>query len=224
MANQTLNLTPELLAYLREHGLREPPVLAELRAATARLPDAVMQIAPEQGQFMALLLRLMGARRVLEIGTFTGYSTLWLASALPEDGQVVTCDRNREWTDMAKTYWARANLAQRITLHLGDARQTLQALQDTGETDAFDFAFIDADKVNYNTYYEACLTLVRPGGLIAIDNTLWGGAVADPKATDPDTEAIRRLNRKLRDDQRVEMAMVPIGDGVTLVRRGQYSA
>ena len=219
MANQTLNLTPELLAYLRDHSLREPPVLADLRAATARLPDAVMQIAPEQGQFMAFLLRLMGARRVLEIGTFTGYSTLWLASALPEDGQVTTCDRNREWTDMARKYWEQAGLAHRITLRLGDARRTLQALQDAGETGTYDFAFIDADKVNYNAYYEAGLTLVRPGGLIAIDNTLWGGAVADPDATDPDTEAIRQLNRKLHDDQRVDLAMVPIGDGVTLVRR-----
>ncbi len=219
MANQTLNLTPELLAYLREHGLRELPVLADLRAATARLPEAVMQISPEQGQFMAFLLRLMGARRVLEIGTFTGYSTLWLASALPEDGQVITCDRNREWTDMARQYWERAGLAHRITLHLGDARETLQALQKAGESDNYDFAFIDADKVNYDAYYEACLTLVRPGGLIAIDNTLWGGAVIDPAATDPDTEATRRLNGKLRDDPRVEMVMVPIGDGVTLARR-----
>ena len=219
MANQTLNLTPELLAYLREHGLRELPVLADLRAATARLPEAVMQISPEQGQFMAFLLRLMGARRVLEIGTFTGYSTLWLASALPEDGQVITCDRNREWTDMARQYWERAGLAHRITLYLGDARETLQALQKAGESDNYDFAFIDADKVNYDAYYEACLTLVRPGGLIAIDNTLWGGAVIDPAATDPDTEATRRLNGKLRDDPRVEMVMVPIGDGVTLARR-----
>lgn len=219
MANQTLNLTPDLLAYLRAHGLREPPVFAELRTETARLPEAVMQISPEQGQFMALLLRLMGARRVLEIGTFTGYSTLWLASALPEDGQMITCDSSREWTGLAQRYWQKAGLADRITLHLGDARDTVQALQDTGETDTYDFAFIDADKVNYDTYYEACLTLVRPGGLIAIDNTLWGGAVADPFATDPDTEAIRQLNRKLHEDQRVEMAMVPIGDGVTLVRR-----
>ena len=219
MANQTLNLTPELLAYLREHGLRESPVLAELRAATALLPEAVMQISPEQGQFMAFLLRLMGAKQVLEIGTFTGYSTLWLASALPEDGQVITCDCNREWTDMARQYWERAGLAHRITLHLGDARETLKTLQDAGKSDTYDFAFIDADKVNYDAYYQACLTLVRPGGLIAIDNTLWGGAVIDPDATDPDTEAIRRLNRKVRDDQRVEMVMVPIGDGVTLVRR-----
>ncbi|HEB55652.1 MAG TPA: methyltransferase domain-containing protein [Gammaproteobacteria bacterium] len=220
MANQTLNLTPELLAYLREHGLRESPVLAELRAATALLPEAVMQISPEQGQFMAFLLRLMGAKQVLEIGTFTGYSTLWLASALPEGGQVVTCDRNREWTDMARQYWERAGLAHRITLRLGDARETLQTLQEAGESDTYDFAFIDADKANYDAYYEACLTLVRPGSLIAIDNTLWGGAVIDPNATDPDTEAIRRLNRKLRDDQRVEVVMVPVGDGVTLVRRG----
>ena len=219
MASLTLNLTPELLDYLHEHGLREPPVLAVLRAATARLPEAVMQISPEQGQFMAFLLRLMGAKRVLEIGTFTGYSTLWLASALPEDGQVITCDCNREWTDMARQYWERAGLAHRITLHLGDARETLKTLQDAGKSDTYDFAFIDADKVNYDAYYQACLTLVRPGGLIAIDNTLWGGAVIDPDATDPDTEAIRRLNRKVRDDQRVEMVMVPIGDGVTLVRR-----
>ncbi len=219
MANQTLNLTPELLAYLREHSLREPPVLAELRAATARLPEAVMQISPEQGQFMAFLLRLMGARRVLEIGTFTGYSTLWLASALPENGQVVTCDRNREWTDLARRYWQKAGISDRITLYLGDARDTLQTFQESGQAGAYDFAFIDADKTGYDTYYEACLRLVRSGGLIAIDNTLWGGAVADPRASDPDTEAIRKLNRKLHEDQRVEMAMVPIGDGVTLVRR-----
>ncbi len=216
MASQTLNLSPELLAYLREHGLRESPVQAELRAATARLPEGVMQMAPEQGQFLALLLRLMGARRALEIGTFTGYGTLWLAGALPEDGQIVTCDRSTEWTDLARPYWERSGLAPRITLRLGDARETLAALQETGEAETFDFAFIDADKTNYEAYYEACLTLVRPGGLIAIDNTLWGGAVIDPRATDPDTEAIRRLNRKIRDDERVEVAMVPVGDGVTL--------
>ncbi len=219
MASQTLNLSPELLAYLREHGLRESPVQAELRAATARLPEGVMQMAPEQGQFLALLLRLMGARRVLEIGTFTGYGTLWLAGALPEDGQIVTCDRSTEWTDLARPYWERSGLASRITLRLGDARKTLAALQEAGEAETFDFAFIDADKTNYEAYYEACLTLVRPGGLIAIDNTLWGGAVIDPRATDPDTEAIRRLNRKIRDDERVEVAMVPVGDGVTLAMR-----
>lgn len=219
MSNRTLSLTPELYTYLQAHSLREPPALARLREETAAMEGAVMQIAPEQGQFMALLLRLMEARRVLEIGTYTGYSTLWLAGALPADGEVVTCDISREWTDVARRHWQAAGLAQRITLHLGPARETLHRLLREGAAGTFDFAFIDADKTGYDAYYEACLDLVRPGGLIAVDNTLWDGAVADPAADDADTRAIRRFNDKVHADPRVELSLVPIGDGLTLALR-----
>jgi predicted O-methyltransferase YrrM len=198
---------------------KETPVQRRLRAETATLPDSRMQIGPDQGAFLAMLARLIGARRALEIGVYTGYSSLAVAAALPEGGKLVACDVSEEWTSIARRYWAQAGLADRIELRLGPALATLADLLAQGGADSFDFAFIDADKLEYDAYYESCLRLVRPGGLIAIDNVLWGGAVADPAENDPETAAIRTLNQKVRDDPRVESSLVTIGDGVLLARR-----
>lgn len=175
-----------------------------------------MRSAPEQGQFMAMLLKLTGAKRVLEIGAYTGYATLWMALALPEDGGIVTCDVSERWTSVARRFWKQAGVSERIRLELRPALETLDGMLADGQADAFDFAFIDADKVNYDAYYEACLKLIRPGGLICVDNTLWGGSVIDPTKHDADTEAIRTFNRKLRDDDRIGLSMLPIADGLTL--------
>jgi predicted O-methyltransferase YrrM len=203
------------------HGVfsKETPVQQRLRAETARMPHGGMQIGPDQGALLALLARLVGARRALEVGTFTGYSALAVASALPADGKLIACDVSEEWTYVARRYWGEAKLSDRIELRLGPAAETLAALLRESGAESFDFAFIDADKENYDAYYEACLRLVRPGGLIAVDNTLWGGAVADPKAKDPETEAIRALNLKVRDDDRVEACLLTVGDGVLLARK-----
>ena len=217
--NRTIGLDDRLYAYLCRKTLREPELMARLRAETSRLPRGSMQISPEQGQLMGLLVRLIGARRALEIGTFTGYSALAVAQALPADGKLVCCDVNEEWTRIARRYWGEAGVADRIELRLGPAAATLAALRAAGEDASFDFAFIDADKESYDLYYEQCLKLVRPGGLIAIDNALWHGWVADPAHRDADTIAIRALNRKVRDDARVDMVLVPIGDGLLLARR-----
>jgi predicted O-methyltransferase YrrM len=211
-------LTDELLAYLHKVSLREAEPLRRLREETAKLPSAGMQISPDQGQFMALLVRLIDARNCLEIGTFTGYSSLAIALALPPDGRVVCCDVSEEYTAVARRAWASAGVADKITLHIAPARATLDRLRAAGRRGSFDFAFIDADKENYNAYYEASLELVRPGGLIAIDNVLWSGAVANDKRQDADTKALRALNLKLRDDERVDLSMLPIGDGLTLAR------
>jgi predicted O-methyltransferase YrrM len=216
--SRQINLTDELVAYIHKVSLREAEPLRLLREETARLPMAGMQISPDQGQFMALLVRLIGARRCLEIGTFTGYSSLAIALALPADGRVVCCDVSEEYTSVARRAWASAGVAGKIELHLAPARATLDKLRAAGQSGAFDFAFIDADKENYDHYYEAALELVRPGGLIAIDNVLWSGAVADAKKQDADTKALRALNLKLRDDQRIDLSMLPIGDGLTLAR------
>ena len=216
--SRQITLTDELLAYLQEVSLREPDALRKLREETARLPMAGMQISPEQGQFMALLVRLIGARRCLEVGTFTGYSALAVALALPADGRVVCCDVSEEYTAVARRAWASAGVVGKIDLHLAPARVTLDKLRAEGRNGSFDFAFIDADKENYDHYYEAALELVRIGGVIAIDNVLWSGAVVDPKKQDADTKALRALNRKLRDDQRVDISMLPLGDGLTLAR------
>jgi caffeoyl-CoA O-methyltransferase len=179
-----------------------------------------MQIAPEQGRFMALLVQLMDARRYLEVGTFTGYSSLAVALAMPDDGQIIACDVSEEYTAVARRYWEEAGVARRIDLRIGPTLNTLKALlHDDDERRDFDFIFIDADKANYNSYYEKCLDLLRPGGLIALDNTLWGGKVADPAVTDIDTSALRKLNTKLYADERIDMSMVPIGDGLTLCRK-----
>ena len=178
-----------------------------------------MQIAPEQGQFMALLARLMGARRALEVGVFTGYSALAVALALPQDGRLVACDVSAEWTAVARRYWAEAGGAHKIALHLAPALETLAALRAGGEEGTYDLAFIDADKVNYGAYYEACLALLRPGGLVLVDNVLWGGAVADPAVQDAETRAIRAFNERLHGDPRVDLAVLPVGDGLTLARK-----
>lgn len=211
MTAKTLQLSDALHAYLLANSLRETPVQRALRAATGRMPRATMQIAPEQGQFLQLLLKLTGALRCVEIGTFTGYSALAMALALPPRGRIVCCDLSEEWTAVARKYWARASVSKKIQLRLGPALETLNELKGP-----FDFAFIDADKANYQNYFERCLKLVRRGGLIAIDNTLWYGRVVDRGDQSADTRAIRVFNRRLRRDRRVDIALVPIGDGLTL--------
>ena len=210
-------LQSSLYDYLLTTSLREPAILSRLRQETAQHPHGRMQIAPDQGQFMALLLRLMGAKKVLEIGTFTGYSSLWMALALPPDGTITACDVSEDYTAIARRYWQAAGVADKITLHLAPAIDTLNTLLANGQADTFDFAFIDADKVNYRHYYEKSLALLRPGGLIAIDNVLWGGDVADPDITDdPDTIALRNLNQTLHQDERIDLSMLAIADGLTL--------
>jgi len=216
MTAKTLQLSTRLHAYLLANSLRETAAQRRVRAVTARLPDANMQTAPEQGQFLQLLVRLLGAKRCIEIGTFTGYSALSVALALPAGGRVVCCDRSEEWTSIARRYWRKAGIARKIDLRLGPALETLDALLDGGGAGRFDFAFIDADKTNYRNYYERCLKLVRRGGLIAVDNTLWYGRVTDARRQDADTRAIRAFNRKLRRDRRIDLALVPVGDGLTL--------
>ena len=216
MANKTLNLDKDLYDYLLAVSLREPQVLKELREATEREDMSVMRSAPEQGQFMALLLRLMQAKKVLEIGTYTGYATLWMALALPQDGEIITCDISRDWTSVARRFWAAAHVQEKIHLHLRPALETLDELIAHGGASSFDFAFIDADKENYAAYYEQCLTLLRPGGLIVVDNTLWGGKVADMRHRGRDTGAIRAFNECLRDDARIDVSMLPVADGLTL--------
>lgn len=216
MTNKTFTLDEPLYEYLRAVSDREPPILRELREETAALPRAGMQIAPEQGQFMGLLAELMGARRYLEVGVFTGYSGLAVALALPPDGRVVACDVSAEWTAVARRYWSRAGVAGKFDLRLAPALDTLDALLADGQAGSFDFAFIDADKINYWEYFQRAYALVRPGGLIAVDNTLWSGRVADPENRDPDTEHLRDFNRRLHQDRRVRLCLVPIGDGLTL--------
>jgi predicted O-methyltransferase YrrM len=216
MTRRTLALTDELHAYLLEASLREHPVLRRLREETRGMERAEMQISPEQGQLMALLVRLMGARRVLEVGTFTGYSALVVALALPDGGSVVACDVSEEWTSIARRFWREAGVKDRVDLRLGPALETLARLEDEGAAHTFDFAFIDADKENLDAYYEAALRLLRPGGLVAIDNTLWSGRVADPAVDDVGTEAIRGLNTKIQADPRVLPSLLPVGDGLTL--------
>lgn len=219
MTTRSMGLEPALHDYLLERSLREPPLLAELRAETGKLPQANMQIAPEQGQFMAILARTIAARRYLEVGTFTGYSALAVTLAMPQQGETTCLDISREWTKIAERYWIRAGLADRIHLHLGAANDTLDGLVRDGWSGDYDMAFIDADKPGYVDYYEACLTLVRPGGLILVDNTLWDGKVAGQDAQDEDTRAIRAFNRHVQDDRRVDLSLVPIGDGLTIARK-----
>ena len=219
MSNRTLSIDDRVYDYLLSVSLKESDLLRQLRAETAAIEFSEMQIAPEQGQFMALLVKLMGARRALEIGTFTGYSSISIASALPQGGELVCCDDSDEWTQVAKKYWQQAGLEDRIDFRLGDAARTLQALIDEGQAGTFDFIFIDADKQNYPLYYELSLSLLRAGGLMAVDNTLWSGDVADPENMEPGTRAIRRFNEMLKQDERVEISLVPIGDGLTLVHK-----
>jgi len=218
MSNQTLQLDDRLYRYLLDHSLREHPAQAGLRAATRAHPHGGMQIAPEQGQLMALLVRLLGARRTIEIGVFTGYSALTVALALPEDGKLLACDVSDDYTRIGKPFWAQANVAHKIDLQLAPALTTLDARLAAGEAGQYDFAFIDADKHSYDGYYERCLKLLRTGGVIAIDNTLWGGDVAAP-STSVDTQALQALNIKLHGDERVDLSLLPLGDGLTLARK-----
>jgi predicted O-methyltransferase YrrM len=216
MSRDTINLTDELTAYIRRVGIREDADLAALREETGHHRLATMQIAPEQGAFMALLVRLLGARKTLEVGVFTGYSSMAVAKAMGPEGRVLALDVSEEFTAVARRHWAKAGVADRIELRLRPAAESLKELVAAGETETFDFAFIDADKTNYDTYYEYALQLVRRGGLIAIDNVLWDGKVIDSSDKTADTVAIRALNEKVHGDKRVDAALVPIGDGLTL--------
>ena len=219
MSKEFLSLTRELHDYLVDVSVRESDLLKRLRAETAELPENRMQICPEQGQLMALLVRLMGVRRALEVGVFTGYSSTCVATALPAGGKLTACDISPEWTKIARRYWDEAGVAGKIELHLAPATETLGGLIRAGHSGSYDFAFIDADKTQYAAYYELALELVRPGGLILFDNTLWHGRVIDPSVIDADTLAIRELNRSLLEDDRIDLSLLPIGDGLTLARR-----
>jgi caffeoyl-CoA O-methyltransferase len=216
MSRDTINVTGDLIAYIRSVGLHEDADLAALREETAHHRHAMMQIAPEQGAFMGLLVRLLGARKALEIGVFTGYSAMVVAKAMGPGGKVLALDVSEEYTAVARRHWAKAGIADRIELRIRPAAESLKELLETGGADTFDFAFIDADKTNYGTYYEHALKLVRPGGLIAIDNVLWNGQVIDRSDESADTVAIRALNKKVHEDKRVEAVLVPIADGLTL--------
>jgi predicted O-methyltransferase YrrM len=216
MTRVTYGLDETVRAYLLANQPPEHPLLAELREVTATMTRSRMQISPEQGHFLAFLIRLTGARRVLEVGTYTGYSSLCMALALPPDGRIVACDKSEEWTDVAKRFWAKAGLTDRIELRIGSAVDTLQAL--IKEQQQFDFAFIDANKEDYDAYYEASLRLVRPNGLIAIDNMLREGRVADPSVTQLSVSAVRDLNAKIAKDERGDRVLLTVGDGMMLVR------
>ena len=218
MSRRTLNLDDTLYHYVLDHSVREHPAQAALREATGTHPHAEMQISPEQGQFMALLIKLLGARRSIEVGVFTGYSALTVALALPEDGRLLACDISDEYTRIGKPFWEQAHVAHKIDLQLAPAVSTLDARIKAGEAGQYDFAFIDADKSSYDAYYERCLKLLRTGGLIAIDNTLWSGKVAVP-SEDADTAALQALNIKLHGDDRVDISLLPVGDGLTLARK-----
>jgi predicted O-methyltransferase YrrM len=215
---KSLNMTPQLGEYLASISLREPAILAKIRIETASHPHAVMQISPDQGALFDMLVRLMGARRILEVGVFTGYSSTAFALALPADGQLVACELNEEYASVAQRYWAEAGVGGKIDLRLGPAQQTLTSLLDQGQQASFDLAFLDADKTGYEAYYELCLQLLRPGGLVVIDNVLWSGRVADPACNDPDTVALRAFNQKLHRDHRVDLVTLAVADGITLAR------
>ena len=217
MSNRTLSIDDQLYDYLLSVSVDESELLQQLRTETAAIEFSEMQISPEQGQFMSLLVRLLGARRAIEIGTYTGYSSLCIASALPQNGTLVCCDDSAKWTSIAQKYWALAGLESRIDFRLQAALDTLQDLLDAGGAGHYDFIFIDADKQNYQQYYELALELLRPGGLIAVDNTLWSGDVANAENNEPSTRAIRRFNDFIKQDSRVIKSLVPIGDGLTLL-------
>jgi caffeoyl-CoA O-methyltransferase len=209
----------DLHAYMVSVSVREPDVLKRLRAETNGLEEAEMQISPEQGQFMAFLVKLLGAKRTVEVGVFTGYSSTWVALALPPDGRLVACDISEEYTSIARRYWKEAGVEGKIELRLGRAEETLADLTREGQEGSFDFAFIDADKTGYDTYYEVCLQLIRPGGVIAIDNVLRRGKILEREEPDEITIAMQTLNRKLHADERVDVSLVPISDGLMLVRK-----
>lgn len=219
MTNRSLNLDQPLYQYLLDVSLRETALLQQLRAETAQLAVARWQIAPEQGQFMALLIKLIGAKRVLEIGTFTGYSSLCMASAMAEDSLLVCCDTSQEYTDIARRYWRQAGVEERIELRLAPALQSMTELERSGHSESFDLIFIDADKANYLAYLEHALVLLRTGGVLLFDNTLWSGRVLETLPESADTQAIQTLNRRLKNDPRVDLSLLPIGDGLTLCRK-----
>ena len=216
MSSRTINISDFLYEYLLDHSLREPELLQRLREETGGMPNGMMQISPEQGQFMGLLVRLIGALRILEIGVFTGYSSLSMALSLPEKGTIVACDISEEYTNIARKYWKEAGVNSRIHLKIGHAMDTIQELSGIDKLEPFDLVFIDADKRNYLNYYEGSLSLLRTGGLILIDNVLWNGKVAEQTNHEKDTVAIREFNRKLHQDDRIDLSMLPIGDGLTI--------
>ena len=216
MSSSVLPYSIELRNYLWEKGLDENPVLKRLREETENHPFALMQICPEQGALMANLVRLISAKKAIEVGTFTGYSALAVALALPKNGYLLACDISEEFTSIGKPYWEEAGVSENIDLQIAPAIETLKSKIEDGESNTYDFAFIDADKINYLKYYELCLDLIRPGGVIAIDNVLWGGSVIDSARTDDDTKAIREINDFIASDKRVNISMIPVGDGVTL--------
>jgi caffeoyl-CoA O-methyltransferase len=218
LSNRTLSIDDRLYEYLLSVSVDEADLLSQLREETQGVEWSVMQISPEQGQFMSLLVRMVNAKRAIEIGTYTGYSSICIASALPEDGELICCDDSEEWTSVARKYWGLAGLEDKINLHVQAASKTLQMLVEN-EAETFDFIFIDADKQNYELYYELSLKLLRKGGLLAVDNTLWSGKVADPENTEPGTRAIRRFNEMIKNDSRVIKSLVPIGDGLTLISK-----
>jgi caffeoyl-CoA O-methyltransferase len=219
MSSTAIVLTPEVYQYYQMHTLRPHLILDDLRQETLKMYDAQMQICPEQGAFMQMMIKMLGAKKTIEIGTFTGYSALCVALALPNDGKLIACDTSEEWTNIAQKYWQEAGVAHKIELKLAPAIQTLQALLDAGQAGTFDFIFIDADKENYLNYYEAALKLIRVGGIVAIDNVLWYGRVADSNNNAPSTIAIRQLNDHILNDSRVDISMLPIGDGLTLAMK-----
>ena len=219
MSTKTILMDDQLLEYLRQNSVREPDVLQELREETQKLPHSGMQISPEQGQLMAMLVKLVNAHKIVEIGTFTGYSSTVMALAMPEDSQLIAFDISEEYTRTARRFWKKAGVDQRVKLVLGNAKESLKDFLQTGEQESVDLAFIDADKSSYAEYYECCLKLIRPGGLILVDNVLWSGQVADASNHDKDTEALRIFNAALSSDQRVDLCMVPIGDGLTIARK-----
>ena len=219
MSTKTILMDDQLLEYLRQNSVREPDVLQELREETQKLSNSGMQISPEQGQLMAMLVKLVNARKIVEIGTFTGYSSTVMALAMPEDSQLIAFDISEEYTRTARIFWKKAGVDQRVKLVLGNAKESLKDFLQAGEQESVDLAFIDADKSSYAEYYECCLKLIRPGGLILVDNVLWSGQVADASNYDKDTEALRIFNVALSSDQRVDLCMVPIGDGLTIARK-----
>lgn len=219
MSNKSIALNDRVYDYFLSVSLREPAILQQLREETASHPRSMMQIAPDQGQFLALLIQLTGAKKALEIGVFTGYSSLSVALALPDDGKIIACDVSEEYTSIARRYWQAAGVSDKINLRIQPATQTLDELLAAGEAETFDFAFIDADKENYENYYEGCLKLIRKGGLIVIDNVLWSGKVADPNIQDNSTKALRAFNKKLHQDERISLSMIPIADGLSLARK-----
>ena len=219
MSSDTLQLTAQLYEYLHKVSLREPEILQQCREETAKHPRAAMQISPEQGQFMSMLVKLLDVRKVIEIGVFTGYSSTAMALAMAEDGHIDACDIDEDFTAIARKYWAAAEVESKIELHLAPALDSIDRFKESGKSNTYDLAFIDADKANYIHYYEGCLDLIRPGGVVLVDNVLWDGYVADPTYDDPDTEGIRKLNLHLHQDERVDISMLPVGDGLTLARK-----